>query len=1030
MLRKIFLIHLHVFTWLLALPAIGQGTNQFAGRVITVAGVPLESATVQLRKTRAQAVTDVNGKFILPLRSLPDTLVVSYTGYATIERPVLSYENIEIVMQQASGELAGVIVQTGYQSLPKERATGSFVHLNNELINKQVTANIMDRLEAVAGSLSVDRRTNSPNVMVRGLSTIQGPRGPLIVLDNFPYNGNINNINPNDIESITILKDAAASSIWGTKAGNGVIVITTKKASARKPFSLDLNTNVQVASKPDVGYIRQMGSNDFVNVEEFLFSKGFYNSQVSSRSRPPLSPVIEALLKHDTSSLTTYRAHDMRSDLDRYFYRHAVNQQYWLTASGGNEIMGWLASGGLDRDMDALSAAYNRVSLKLQNNWQPVKGMRIEAGLAYTASRNVSGKPGYYDLLTANGSLPPYTFLTTSAGDAIPVMKDYRQTYLDTAGAGRLLDWNYYPITDYKHNIQTTSLQDLLANLSVYYTMGKGFSASVRYQYERQANNSRALYDTGSYFTRSIINLYMGAVPMGSIADVNAVALESQQARLQVNYDHSWGQHRLSAICGAEIRDMQSNGYAFRTYGYNDEILTTGKVDMTVPYPTYVSGAQQFIPDNSGFSFTDNRFVSLFANGAYTYKQKYTVSLGGRRDASNLFGVSTNDKWAPLWSAGLAWRISNALRARVTYGTSGNADPSRTAVTTISYLSSSPYTGAPYARFDKYANTDLRWENVASLNIGIDATFLNGRIAGSLEYYHKKGTGLFGTTPIDYTTGVGAFIVKNVASMSGNGLDLQLATVNVQSSGLRWATLLNLSYYKDRVTRYYLPATSAASFVTSTSPRVTGLVGKPVYAVMAYRWAGLDPQTGDPQGYLGKDISKDYRSLTGSGITDSDLVYAGPALPVLFGTLNNTFVWKSLSLDIGITYKFGYYFRRPAISYSKLFTSRSGDKEYAERWQQPGDEKRTNVPSMVYPANTARDNFYNGSEVTVDKGDNIRLQYITIGYTIPKHAWQFYINLNNIGILWRANKDRIDPDYPTNALPSPMNMSFGLRAHF
>jgi hypothetical protein len=441
----------------------------------------------------------------------------------------------------------------------------------------------------------------------------------------------------------------------------------------------------------------------------------------------------------------------------------------------------------------------------------------------------------------------------------------------------------------------------------------------------------------------------------------------------------------------------------------------------------------------------------MFANGAFTFKSTYTLSLSARKDASNLFGLNTNDQWNPLWSAGVSWHLSNEtfyksvfipyMRLRATYGFSGNINPAMVAATTIAYFDSpSPYTNLPYSRFSNYYNPELRWETSRMINVGVDFKLVKNIVSGSIEYYQKKGADLFGTVPLDYTSGIGATVVKNVASMKGNGVDVELKSINLNRQ-IQWTSTLNFSYYKDKVTDYYQNSLQGSRFISSEAVfPVTGIKGYPVYSIFAYKWAGLDPHTGDPMGFLNGEASKAYTSLIGSATKVTDLKYFGSAIPTIFGSFLNTISYKGLSLDFSMVYKFGYYFRKSSVNYSNLFSNWQGHADYANRWQKPGDEQATNVPSLIYPASSARDNFYTGSEVLVDKGDHIRLQYINISYDITGHMLQkagfkaivVYANTSNIGIVWWANKDHIDPDYNYGRYPliDPETFALGIKLNF
>ncbi|EHQ25091.1 SusC/RagA family TonB-linked outer membrane protein [Mucilaginibacter paludis] len=1045
------------------------------GTVISAADKqPLSGATLTIQESRQIATTDKNGNFTIATLLPNLTLSISYIGFQSqeikVSLPVTSA--IMITLLPKTSQLSEVTVSTGYQTLPKERATGSFEQLDKRILSQQVSPDILSRLPAIANSVIADRTTGGSNgrLMIRGLSTIQGPKDPLVIVDNFPYDGNISNINPNDVESVTILKDAAAASIWGAQAGNGVVVITTKKGRFNQPLTVTLNSNLSISRKPDLSYIPQISSSDFIDVEEMLFGKGYYKSQINSSSHPALSPVIELLNKETNGTLSAAAANsqinalrnvDVRNDFSKYFYQPAVNQQYALSLEGGTKQMAWTATGGYDKDISNLDARYDRLNLRFQNKYQVYKDLQITSGIWFTQSNTISGKPGYGDIIPKSGYyLYPYAQLADANGNPIALTKDYEQTYLSTAGNGKLLDWNYYPLTDYQHATTTTGIADVVANAGVNCRIWKGLNADVKYQFERQQTTTKSLWDQNSYFARDLVNRFTqinsagvvtNNIPAGGITDLSDATLKAHDLRGQLNFTHTWGVNDISALAGGELRSAHTISDRNRFYGYNDDLLTYGNVNYTTQYPNFITGSNALIPDNRDISDQITNYVSYFANAAYTYRSKYIISVSGRRDASNLFGLNTNDQWNPFWSAGASWNLSDEsfyhsellpyLRLRATYGYSGNINPALVAANTIAYYSgTSPYTSRPYARFSNYYNPDLKWENSRMINIAADFHTKGNRISGSLEVYQKKGTDLFGTAILDYTAGIGTQIVKNVASMKGKGIDLQLKTINLEQK-IKWYTTLNFSYYKDQVVDYYLKSLQGSNFISyNNNVTVSGLKGYPVYGVFAYKSAGLDPQTGDPRGYLNGQVSKDYTAITGSGTQVGDLQYFGSAIPTGFGSVINTFSYGHLTLDFDIVYKLGYYFRKTSINYSSLYSTWLGNSDYANRWQKPGDERTTNVPSMVYPASSARDNFYAGSASLVEKGDHIRLQYINLGYELNKEAWhqlpfksvQVYLNISNLGIIWRANKSGIDPDYYNSTYPlnNPVTFAFGLKTTF
>lgn len=1039
---------------------------RIAGKVIAAnTGLPLEGVSVI--SANHSSTTAKDGNFIITVTALPDTIVFTHVNFIALRMPITGSNNSTLVvrMEPDVKQIDEVVVNTGYQTIPKERATGSFNTISNKLYNEQTGSNVLNRLESIANGLLFDHKSGGntkTNIVIRGLSTIEGPGAPLVVVDNFPYDGDINNINPNDVENISILKDAAAASIWGTRAGNGVIVITTKKGRFNQATRIQVNTNVTIGAKPDLFYLPTINAADFVEVEKMLYSKGFYKSTLNSYRRLPVSPVVELLARKDNGSISGAEAdsriaalkeHDIRSDYNNYVYTPLVNQQYNINMQGGDKHIAWSFSAGADKNTNEKKDVYNRVNLRSNNSFRITDRLEINTGIGYTQSRTRVGKQGYGQSNTANGALPVYTFLADAAGNALPVMKDFRQAYLDTLGGGKLLDWNYYALDDYKHIDNSMVLQDMTGTLGINYTVTKGLTAALKYQYERQTSSGRVLYGEQSYYTRNLVNSFtqlnsqgelVYPIPKGGIIDTDNGLLEAHNLRGELNYQHQWKISGLNMLAGAEIRNSRTTGNSSRAYGYNDKILTYANVDYVTPFPNLINGFEYTIQDNNGFTDMLYRYVSYFANAAYTMDQKYTVSLSGRRDGSNLFGVDYNQKTVPLWSAGASWDIYKEkfyqvpalayLRLRTTYGVSGNADPTRSAVTTLLYGANSSYTRTPYARIDQFANPGLRWERVRMFNIGIDFKTRGNRLSGSIDFFRKKGIDLFGTAPIDYTGAGEATMVKNAATIRGYGWDFALNSINVQSA-VQWTTNLNLSINKETVVDYYLPDPQIVNF-TSGGANISAIKGRPVYALYGYRWQGLDRATGDPQGFADGHVSKDYSAIMGS-TNLNDLVYKGSALPIVSGNMGNTVSWKNISVTARIVYKFGYWFKRPSINYSNLFTSRQGNSDFALRWQNPGDEAHTNVPSMVYPRNTSRDNFYTGAEILLEKADHVRLQYISLSYDIlqannnrlPFSSMQVYVNVNNVGIIWRANDKGIDPDY-YNGLAAARNMAVGVKVNF
>lgn len=1064
---KIYLI----ITYIGFLSYLNVHAQSFVGTVRSGAnGLPIVGADVRVLPKGMSTRTDPNGMFRIPDVELPLTIEIGSMGYEKVKLTIDS-DTLQktIYLQDSNVLIEEVEISTGYQTLPQERLTGAFNHINNETFNKQVGTDVLSRLEAVAGGLTMDRGTSqTPRIDIRGINTLSsGMRGPLIVVDNFPYDGNIENINPNNVKDITILKDAAAASIWGARAANGVIVITTKKGNFDQPIRINANSNMRFANIPDLSYIPQMSSSDFIDVEQMLFQQNYYTSQENSASRPALSPVVELLIRKRTASteeaieidqtIDALRAHDVRNDFNQHMYRSSLEQQHSLDLSGGNERFAWLASGGMDNNIGHLHTKMQRYNLRMHNTYKPIDGMTLTGGVLYTHRKNQNGRPGYGDIGKGTGYLYPYARFADENGEALPLDIDIRSSWAQEVGNGNLLDWRYYPLNNYKHVSNSAVTDDLVLNFGVNYRILRGWEMDVKYLFERELTIGNNLSGEQSYVARNTVNRFTQVdeegdltyvVPKGSILDRSDNVMQSNNLRVQTNYNGIWEDHALAVIGGWELRRSGSQGGRSRLYGYNEENLTFGKVDLTRQYRILNSNGSQFITDNAGVNEGTTNFISYFANASYTFRNRYSLTASGRRDASNLFGLRTNDQWNPFWSVGASWQISEEsfisnewfqnLRLRMTHGVSGNINPEMVAVTTISYIGTNAFTQAPIANVLNYYDSELRWEKTAMTNIALDFSTLGNRLSGSIDVFFKRSTDLFAPAVLDYTAGIGPTKIKNVADMKGKGIDVEIKTRNLDGAGLRWDSRLNASLVKDEITDYHLSNLQGSNFISTTSlSRISGVKGKPVYGMYSYRWAGLDPETGQPRGYLDGEVSDNYAQLVGNRTQLDDLVYHGSANPLVFGSFGNTLSYKGFSFDFALLFKFGYYFRRSSINYHQLFSNWLGHRDFAERWQVPGDEMITEVPSLVYPTTANANNFYAGSEVLVERGDHIRLQYINFSHDLAIYEsihkmfrqCEFYVNVSNLGLIWRANENRIDPDYNfgLNRTVPPTIYAVGLR---
>lgn len=1039
-------------------------------RVTDSTGHPLPGATVTVKNSKVSGVTDAEGMFTLNAAE-GDVLLVSYVGYETrsvIVTPSMlsSTNNLVITLRPSVTKLEDVevTVNTGYQTLSPERTTGSYNSIDRKLLNRKISTNILERLDGIAVGVLFDKSNvgagNPDGINVRGRSTIFASKDPLIILDNFPYEGNFSSINPNDIESISVLKDAAATSIWGARAGNGVIVITTKKGRNNAPLQVNVNSNVTIGQKPDLFYSRQMSISDFIDVEKFLFEKGAFDGNLQFSPNAAVSPVIDILDRQRRGLLTPaeatgmidqLRSQDVRRDLQEYIYRNLINQQYALNITGGSERNQFYLSAGYDRNTSSIrNNSYKRISINANNSYSIIKDkLELSAGIMLSKS-NTNSAP-----VNVSVGDNPYAKLVDANGSRLAVGGTVRQSFATSPANALLQDWSLRPLDELENADNKNELLEYRLNTNLKYTIIPGLDLNILYQYNRGLDETTNYYSLNTFVARDLINTFSQInnntvtyiVPYGGVLDYKKNSYVTNNVRGQLNWVKQFDKHFVTALGGIERRSVVTGLIPnTRLYGYDKELQSYQLVDFLTYYPQLQTGFTALIPQNYLGNVrkitTDNNF-SYYANGAYTYGNRYIFSLSARTDKSNLFGVNTNQKGVPLWSTGFAWKISNEsfyhtgwlqdLKFRATFGYSGNVDKTASSFVTSSVLpDNNPY-NAPRQSLRNPPNGNLQWEKISMANLAIDFNAFNGALSGSFDYYKKRGTDLIGFSPLAPSAGITSF-KGNVANIKGQGIDLILNSKNIDNQ-VKWTTTFLFSYNSDKITKYNVQPGNPALYISQ--PGLNPFVGRSTTALFAYEWGGLDPANGDPIGVLNGVSSKNYSSI----ISDVNaLKYMGSAVPKIFGGIRNTFSYKSFELSFNVSYKFDYVFRRISLDYSNLystFLSATANPDYAKRWQKPGDELVTDIPSAQYPNNNTRSTFYTNSEVLVEKGDHIRLQDIQFSYDVRgvkiKGVSTMRINayVNNLGIIWKANRYGIDPDVAFfSSYPNPKTFAVGINLIF
>ncbi|NLU91880.1 SusC/RagA family TonB-linked outer membrane protein [Chitinophaga sp. Ak27] len=1067
------------------------------GVVTDKKGHPLVGVTVipEGYAIRFGSLTSSDGRYTLRLKEKTNALVFTFVGMAPLKVEVGDKVVINAQMEEDIHQLQEVsVVSNGYQTLPKERATGAFEQITSKQIKTVPAVNLMERLEGVAPGVRFDVRNNK--ISIRGSNTLGAGDGstPLIVIDGFPAvdqdltrvgNGLasggsvLSRYNPEDIESISILKDAAATSIWGAKAAAGVIVITTKKGR-KNSSQVNFGTNLSISNPANMKNLNRMNTAEYIDLEKEMKGLGFFsdpaiwdNSWMTFNQNKPVSEALEWMFKADRgtatatqrdSALSALSKIDNRGQIRDLLMQRAVSQQYNLSFSGGGQHSTYYVSTNYTKDVPVFknnkSEGYfinANLSNELFNN-----RVTINTGLNYNYTTSISNTAALNAIGNGRLGLRPYELLQDASGQPIARSIDFRDEVAADFLSKGYLPWTYSPLQElnysnyaYKENRYrfTTDISTKITdwvNVSVAGTLQRNLTENTMLD-ELNSYNTRVLVNTGTTVGANGRLVY--GVPFGGKMINTTGNTFNYGLRGQVNVNKSWGdKFALNALAGTEIREDQSTGYQQTRYGFDNDTYSSASWDPSVYYKTVMGWSTQLGFSDGSVKRSINRFLSYYGNGALSImNNKYIVSGSVRFDDFTLAGASRSQRAKPLWSAGVKWDVTsedfmksmawlNKLNLRLTYGTGGAVPMSASNAALLDLKGLDPVTREPYGNVLSPANNQISWELTKTWNLGVDVDVFNNRLHISADAYRKRTTDILWNFPVNSTYGWTS-LYYNAASMNGHGYDLGIRGDIIRGRQFGWSSAFNFAYNTNEVTdaRFTRPTSSMA--VASSTP----IEGMPKDYMYAYRWAGLDNK-GRSQVYTkdGKIVNAD---MGNNQLTADDLVYMGRTTPPFFGGFFNDFSYKSFTLGVRITYEMGHVFRRLSIeNYPDYATNNyygliGTQRDLALRWRKPGDEQFTNVPGLTN-VNFNSSNRYKMSDLLVESASHIRLQQISLGYQVPAKALSHMmiksvgmsLAVRNLGLIWKQNKAGIDPQYAmstnyTNLPPAPsyfmsLNASF------
>ncbi|MCK7554951.1 TonB-dependent receptor [Chitinophaga sedimenti] len=632
-----------------------------------------------------------------------------------------------------------------------------------------------------------------------------------------------------------------------------------------------------------------------------------------------------------------------------------------------------------------------RFSADLFQSTALTKKLHLDMGLNFVMINDANNGLQLSDL----NKLLPYQQLQDGNGNYIPQPQTFYQADKDALfKSGYPYDWSFNLLQEFRNKNNITQNRNLTAVAGITYLLPKGFSFNSSYQYENYSSTNTVLENEQSYNVRNQVNFstavkngqLVSGLPKGSIYSLAENHLQTHTFRNLLKFDNNIGSddHNLSAIAGLEIREVAGKSSSMVKYGYDPSTLQFANLDYINGY-TNILGTTSYIRDATLFTDIKNRFVSVFSNAGYTYKDKYSLNASARLDKTNLFGSSDRYRNVWLWSSGVSWQVHKetfmdnspfaVLTLRATYGINGNVDKS-TSPFLIAKVAKDAQTNLNYGYISNPANPLLRWERTAVKNIGLDYVLTGARLRGSIDYYDRTSTDLLGNATVNGTYGFNSAYV-NYASMRNKGIDVALTALIVKRP-VTFSTTLNYSYNSNKVLSVDFPNPTVGAYTAGIAQ-----AGKPLNYLYSYRWAGLS-STGAPRVYDKDGNAVDYKKeMTNT----SALVYQGTIVPPHYGGLFLNLGYKAFALSTGFTYKFGHHFRVPQLLYTRLFESvNEVHKDWGNRWQKPGDELLTNVAAMPSSQTglSVYDNYIRNADIHVATASNVRFNELLLNYTVPK----------------------------------------------
>ncbi len=1021
---------------------VGKGTLTVEGHVFDEHKEPVIGAQVKVMGTKLLTVTDMDGKFSFN-QPVPEKarIQISFIGMETVQ--VTAKRNMVVNMKSNTQMLENVVV-TGYQQLDRRNLTSSVTSKSMEELDIPGVADLSKMLEgkipdliSVANSGEVNATSR---IRIRGTSTIVGNREPLWVLDgiiltdpvdlspdvlNDPdYVNRIGNaiagINPQDIQRIDVLKDAAATALYGTRAANGVIVVTTKSGREGKPI---ISYTGQLTARKRPYYtdrkINLMNSAERIQFSQFLVDQQYkYPVGMAHVGYEwALTQYYAKQISHEEFLSQVEKMMAENTDWFDLLCHNSFSHDHNVSISGGSEKIRYYTSVGYTDQDDVINNTMNR-------RYTAMAKIDFDLSRKFKLQFNVSGYLN--DREYSVGDTNPINYAYNTSRTIPAFNEDGSYYFYQQQGAGGIYhDYNIL------HELENTSQQNETNSISA--------TANLRYQATENlffngvfsANISNAASETWygeeSFYARSLKRAAWedpapgdSQLPYGGEFRKNTNKNIGWTARLQANYNKYFGadkQHNANIAFGLEASSNHSTGDSYVQRGYYKDRGRSFATGILSGYTAYWDWMRYNVP-----SIVDatNNIISAYATLTYSFRNLFSLNVNGRYDGSNKFGSRSNEKILPIWSvSGNAnlmnifgiknnWLDHFALKS--SYGEQGNMLDNQTPELIIKKGNMNAYYGEMISTPAYFANPDLKWEKTRSFNVGLESSLFGGRLSFETEYYYKKTTDAFLDKVIADVNGFNSYVV-NSGTIENSGFNFSVSATPIKYKDFYWILSGNISKVYNKIKT----APGAETYELSNFLNGSAVVqGQPIGTFYSYRFAGLSAVDGGP---LIDDMedrqmelmeAKNYQAYT------KVLVPSGRREPNVTGSINNTFTYKQLRLSTSMTFSLGAKTRLfrlfDAVSERGIKSENNINRELLNRWQKPGDEKTTTIPAVM---GQGTNGYYYYSSHWSDG-------YPYSGAVIAQNAWRMYdystvrvvsgnyMKLSNVSLTYEFNQKQLE----------------------